>query len=573
MGGVDEEAHLVPRFSYENLEKLAEACVDFYRKSLEKEDLSDICQRRNQLARYVRKFHRECGTLTPNVEEAIKNLEEDSCLLLMTAHQPNLFAYSGVLRKATLNHVLAKRLSKTLRMPVVCFFGVADQDFADDRWVRSALLPDLERRNGLLELRFNTPEKLMLNRVAKPSQEILGSWRNEINEWMDRRVRSIRRAVEDLGVDFNVENGGLTKNFEDFWMLVEKAYEQAETYADFNAFTMSRIVNEVWGYGTLFSRFSECQRIFEPEFCLLLSRFGEYSEYVKEATSSASNLDKGVYEQEFETIPFWYHCDCGSKARLTAQQKDGSFAGWGQCVRCGKEYWFDFQSENEPRISEVVSRISARSLSMPLVFFHGLRVGCYVGGVGGQEYLEQARYVAERLGLSFSPVVVWRPRDVYCGVGQLDALMTFKRLSGTFDFSQYAMFEAEFRKRVAEVEEEVDSLESEKKKVMACIVGGEEERVQRLKALSSRQNMVRRAAGFPLLMRNLKLLENMAGVMHLWSCVVDYAVNVGLRETSEQWIDFLNRNGSLSSDVSLRTGFDDVLLCVQPEHGSVWPNV
>jgi hypothetical protein len=208
---------------------------------------------------------------------------------------------------------------------------------------------------------------------------------------------------------------------------------------------------------------------------------------------------------------------------------------------------------------------------MTLVFFHGLRVGCYVGGVGGKEYLEQAKYVAERLGMSFSPVVVWRPRDVYSGVGQLDALMTFKRLSGAFDFSQYPMVEAALKKKVADVEKEVAELELKKKRLMAGSEGMEEERVQSLRALSNRQNEVRRAADFPVLVRGLKLLENVAAVMRLYPCVVDHAVNVGLKETSEQWIAFLKANGNLSSDISLRTGFDDVLQCVQPEHGPIWP--
>jgi len=559
MGLAGEEGGLVSHFSYKSLEKLAEACVDFYHKSLEKEGLSDACQRRNQLAKHIRRFHGQCGTLTPCVEETIKNLEDDSCLLLMTAHQPNLFAYSGVLRKATLNHVLAEKLSESLKVPVVSFFGVADQDFADDRWVRSALLPDLERRDGLLELCFDMPEKLLLNKVAKPSGEILDDWRNEIKKWMERKLRSIGRAFRSLGVQFSSENADITRNFEGFWTLVEEAYQRAETYADFNAFMMSRIVNEVWGYGTLFSRFSECQQIFEREFCFLLSRFDEYSRCVKEAKLHSASVEGGVYEQEFDTVPFWYHCDCGSKARLTAEQEGGSYVGRGQCLRCGKEYKIDFQSKNEPRISDIVSRISARSLSMPLVFFHGLKVGCYVGGVGGKEYLEQGRYVAEGLGMAFPPVVVWRPRDVYFGVGQLDALMTFRDLSGTFDFSQYARVEAELREKVAKVQSKIDELEVQKKQVCASSGGRTEEQIQSLKVLSAKQNEVRRGANLSMLARNLGLLANVAAIMNLYPCIVDYAVNVGLKETSEQWIAFLREKGSLSSNVNLRTTFDKVL--------------
>lgn len=557
MGLPGEDASINSYFSYESFEKLAEACVDFFHTSLEKEDMSGVCERRKQLAQLIRKFHGECGTLTPCVEEAIKNLEGGSCLLLMTAHQPNLFPYSGVFRKATLNHVLAKRLSESLEVPVVSFFGIADQDFTDDRWVKSALLPDVERRGGLLELRFDMPEKLILNRVAKPSRMILDNWRNEIENWMDRKLSLIRRDCGSLGLQLG-ENVDLTGSFKDFWVLIEDAYERAEKYADFNAFIISKIMNEVWGYSTLFSRFSECQQLFESEFCFLLSKFDEYSRYVKEATMSTTDSKRGVHEEEFNTLPFWYHCSCGSKAKLKAEQREGSLTGKGNCIRCGKEYWFDFGSKRKPQVSEIVSRISARSLSMPLVFFHGLGVGCYVGGVGGTEYLKQAQFVAEHLNMTFSPVVVWRPKDVYFGVGQLDALMIFRKLSGTFDFSQHTQVEASLRGKVAGVQRTIDELEAQKKKLCADYGGRREEQIRNLKSLSMRQNEVRREANFPVLVRNLGLLENVAAVMDLYPCIVDYAVNVGLKETSKQWIAFLRSNGSLSSNVSLRTRFDNI---------------
>ena len=562
MGLAGENASL-SSFLYENIEKLTEACVRFYGKSLVLKVFSDVSERRSQLARYVRKFHCDSGTLTPCVEEAIKNLESGSCLLLMTAHQPNLFPYSGVFRKATLNHVLAKRLSESLKVPVVSFFGIADQDFTDDRWVRSALLPDVERRYGLLELRFDMPEKLMLNRVAKPSRRIIDNWRNEIENWMDRKLSSIRRDCISLGFQFKSENVDFAEDFEGFWALIEDAYKQAENYADFNAFIMSKIVNEVWEYSTLFSRFSECQQLFEPEFCFLLSKFDEYSRYVKEAAVSTTDSKRGISKEEFSTVPFWYHCGCGSKARLKAEQSDRSFIGQGQCVRCGKEYWFDFGSKHKPQISELVSRISARSLSMPLVFFHGLEVSCYVGGVGGTEYLKQAQFVAEHLNMTFPPVVVWRPKDVYLGIGQLDALMVFRKLSGTFDFSQYAQVEATLKEKVAEVKRAINELEKQKQLCMDS-VGIKEEQIQNIKALSKRQNEVRQEADFSVLVRNLGLLENVATVMDLYPCIVDYAVNVGLRETSEQWAVFLQVNGSLSSNVSLRTRFDDMVAYLNP---------
>jgi len=552
----DVDARVASSFSYKSLDDLVEACIDFYRKSL-KEPMASFCvrERRSQLAGYIRKFHSECGTLTPSVEEAIGKLEDDSCLVLMTAHQPNLFAYGGVLRKATLNHILAKKMSERLSLPVVSFFGLSDQDFTDDRWVKSALLPDVERRGGVLELRVDLPEKLRLNAVGKPSEKMLDRWQAEIKKWIGQKLNSVEKECRALGVDIDSRSEAVHRSFEEFWTLVEGAHVKAQTCSDFNGFLMSKVINEVWGYDTVFARFSECQQILEEEFCFLLSRFDEYSKYVSEATAKFA-VEGGVFEQERETIPFWYHCVCGSKARLTAEQTEGRFVGRGQCLRCGEEYRLDFGSKDDPHISEYISRISARSLSVPLVFFSGLRVGCYVGGVGGKEYLKQAEYVAERLGLSFPPVVVWRPRDEYFGLGQLDALFVYRHVSGSWDLTLLPTVEIDLRKKAELVQSRVDELEADKKLLGAK--DKEENDIEKLKALSARQSEIRRLADFSVLVRNIKLLESVSDVMHLYPCVIDYAVNVGLRETSEQWKGFLRENGDLSSDIHLKTRFEEV---------------
>lgn len=478
-------------FSYKTLNELVEACVEFYHSRVEKSaDRPEVHRRREQLAGWVRKFHEECGTLSPQVEESIYNLRNGSSVLLMTAHQPNLFAYSGVLRKATLNQVLAEKLAERLKLPVVTFFGLADQDFTDDRWVRSALLPDVERRDGVLELHLDLPEKMMLYRAVKPAEKVLDEWRNEIRAWSERNLRSIEHYCRSVGAKFE-KGDALSRNFERFWTIVEQAYSRAVVYSDFNGFTMSKIVNEAWGYPTLFSRFSECQQIFQDEFGFILSNFEEYSRCVKEASCLTDISKGGVYEEEYGTLPFWYHCVCGSKARLTAEQTEERLVGRGACLRCGQEYRIDFGSKKDPNVSEYASSISARSLSVPLVFFKGLKVSCYVGGVGGKEYLRQAEYVAEGLGLSFPPVVIWRPRDEYTGLGQLGALFAYWRISGNSDLSLLHTVEADLRKKTEVVQSQVDELEAEKKNLLEA-QGEKDDEVEKLKVLSVKQREIRR---------------------------------------------------------------------------------
>ena len=552
-------------FIFENLNQLVEACIDYYNGYLAKsrEKASEVGKRRVQLSRWVRKFHQECGTLNSNVETALEKLEDDSCLFLMTAHQPNLFAYSGVLRKATLNYVLAEKLGKILKVPVVTFFGIADQDFTDDRWVKSALLPDVERRQGELELRFRAPEKIMLNKVDKPPRKVLDDWQTTIKHWLKCKLKSIERLCKSFGVNFSLKEEWLNGNFEDFWNIVEEAYSQAKNYADFNAFVISKIINEIWGYSTLFSRFSECQQIFEREFCFLLSNFDEYSKALEELMFSSEKIEGGASEDEFRTIPFWYHCVCGGKARLTAERNGESISGFGKCLHCEREYKLDFDSTKNPKISGILSKISARSLSMPIIFFEGLGVCCYVGGAGGKEYLRQAKFVAERLGKVFPPIVVWRPKDIYLGVSQMEALLTYAKFSNTLDFSKYPEVLADFKRKVSEVEEKIMKLELRKQSLLADETVSKESKKEKVKAISLGQTMIRKETDFPVLVRRLKLLGNINAVMRLHPCIIDYAVNVGLKSTSEHWIAFLSENGNLLSDSHLKTGFDELFHLIE----------
>jgi len=48
-------------------------------------------------------------------------------------------------------------------------------------------------------------------------------------------------------------------------------------------------------------------------------------------------------------------------------------------------------------------------------------------------------------------------------------------------------------------------------------------------------------------------------VLDLIPSIIDYAVNVGLKETSDQWIRRLGEDGSLSSDVRLESVLNHVL--------------
>ena len=547
---------------YSNLSDLADACEKFRGQFRDQRKAENLATRR-KLADWIRKFHHECGTLTSQVEQALNKLDSDNCILLMTAHQPNLFAYSGVLRKATLNHVLATRLSKRLDVPVVSFFGLADQDFTDDRWVKSAVLPDVERRNATLELRIPLPERIMLNKTPKPSETILDTWKHDIQNWIHRKTKSV---AELSGIQLD-ENEYL-KNLTQFWSIVTDSHNKAENCADFSAYIISKIINTTWEYDTLFSRFSECQRIFKQEFSSLIGRFWEYSKAVQDAEERSQTEDTGVHSDEHLTVPVWYNCECGSKARLIAVDAEGGIMGHGDCLVCRKRHEIDFSPESS--IWNDLARVSARALAMPLVLFRGLGVCCYVGGVGGRQYLRQAKYVAGQMGMAFPPVVIWRPHDRYLGLGQLEALLTLKKLAGSFDPSQRKAADATLRKELATIQQQIDELETRKKEIRDW-TGERSQRINEIKDLAKQQDMVRHESNSAMLARHLGLLENSERVMTLHPCIIDYAVNLGLSNVSEQWEASLRTVGDLESDIIFRTEMDQQFPQFGPQ--SFWPRL
>jgi hypothetical protein len=542
------------------LEELVSACVSFHRKRKDSLSVESARQRRADLARFARTFHSECGTLTPSVQESIEDLEEGNCIVLMTAHQPNFFAYSGVLRKTTLNFVLASKLESLLKVPIVSFFGIADQDFTDDRWVRSCELPAVQRSEGVLSIEVKLPERLMLNKVAKPSDGLLLEWRSEIEKWLSEAIGSIQRLSRDLGFQEACSAStvsALHKNFEYFWNIVEGCWRRSSTYSDFNSFLMSEIVNDAWGYDTVFARFSECQQAFVDDFSFLLSHFQDYSRLLSEARkmSNAEGNASGVSEQEPFLAPFWYHCSCGSKAKLLLEQKDGHLVGSGDCVRCQKHYELDLGHKDEPNLREIASHISARAIPMGLVFFNGLQPCCYVGGAAGAAYLTEAAHVARGLGSSFPVIVVWRPYDRYLGVGQMEVLSEVEGICRDLGAENVLLAKNLLNTRLSEIQgrlERLERLKSEAEERLRNNPGDGKLKREIREASVRRTNMVK-SSRLSVVCLERKVFENASKALGLMPSIIDYAVSVGLKETSDQWIRHLNEGGDFHSSVKLES--------------------
>ena len=541
--------------TYTTMQEFLMACIAYYNTRYKGQNQGTAQEANQKLARFVTKFHSDAGTLTPEVERELEILESKQPLILMTAHQPNLFAYSGVFRKATLLHVLQHELQRRLPVPIITFFGIADQDFTDDRWVKTAQLPSVQQRSGVRTLFLQLPPKQMVKEVPPPPAEVLERWKRQIQQWINTiNHLNISAVVPQLPQSLDNRRSHVTRVnelFEAFWSLVLTAHDRSTSYADFNAFLMSQIINNIWRYNTLFSRFSDCQQIFTKEFAFLCQQHRQYHQALVQAQSPPRN----VKENRIDPLaPFWYHCDCGGKARLYLQEQEAFLRAEGECINCAKIHTVDLGSPPYPELQEIKSQISARAIPMALIFFKGLDVIGYVGGVGGRRYLFEAQQIATALRLPFPPVTDWRPHDRYLGIGQLEAILESQRILKQYKVRSLSAASDHIKEVITRKNSEITIHDQKKQVLVEKLRTKNGQRNEVLAAIKEVAAISARLKGeCNLLNLELTLINNISTIDTLYPSIIDYAINIGLPETSEQWINHLVNDQSLTADVHMKS--------------------
>ena len=205
-----------------------------------------ILNNRAKLQKFIDKFHMEANTMTNGVSSNIKLLHLPTTKILVSIHQPNLFAYSGVFKKIVLLETLKNTIEKNdPDKKIINLFLIVDHDFMNGSWVRLAQLPSIRHSSGILELRLpvsNSMRWKMVSNMPIPGRTILEYWRKQINSWI--------RKNSFLNFSTSDDKSRVLRNFEEFWQEVEISYSRAKSYSDFNSFLMSQLVNKIWGYNT-----------------------------------------------------------------------------------------------------------------------------------------------------------------------------------------------------------------------------------------------------------------------------------------------------------------------------------
>jgi hypothetical protein len=488
-----------------------------------------ILSNRKNLKSVAHGFHSDAGTLTADVQEAIHLLDDPTTKVVVSTHQPNLFAYAGVLKKMVLLEKLRSVCSSQAEGKVVNLFVIVDHDFIDENWIRIAQLPSINHSSGIMELRLPVAESRKWQLVCStpvPAKHVMSYWKRQIKSWIKSCTDSNPRERKEAN-----------SKFEDFWQsLVEPSYSRAKSYSDLNSFMMSILANRIWGYSTVFVRISQMSRVFENGYTFLLSNFSLYSEALRgiEAKLMSRGIDTGVSSSSYQSAPVWLHCECGSKASAKVVFREKSAYLAGQCLSCKKDLEIRLGKEDDLDLSAIAHQLSPRAIPIPLLLSRDLAISCYCSGTGGIGYLVDGSAVAKKLALKFPLVAIWASKDKYRGIGQTPSLLDASAgsIDTTADLASLEQTSETCRRKM----EPLLAIRQERIRQGAPVA----EVLSELFALKQEQRRIR---------RQISSLSKAQNIAALSPCFVDYAVNFGMRRAEKIWEMHLLQNGSLAEPI------------------------
>jgi hypothetical protein len=490
-----------------------------------------VLRNRMKMKSLAEKFHREADTLTAPVQEAIQFLDDPTAKIVVSTHQPNLFAYGGVFKKIVMLENVKNESIRLRAGKIVNLFLLVDHDFADETWMRIAQLPSINHSEGIMELRMpvsNSKRWLMVCNMPLAGKSIVNNWKHQVKSW----IRSCSGSQLERRKESN-------SHFEEFWQqVVEASYSRAKTYSDFNAFISSKLVNHAWGYGTVFVRLSELAQVFEDGFTFLLSNFGLYSDALRGIEQKMMNkgIDTGVGPSAYQNAPVWIHCPCGSKASAKLVRENRAVTLAGSCMSCKKILELGLGRQDDLDLSKAIKLLSPRAIPIPLLLSRDLGISCYASGTGGIGYLLDGSIVAKRLSLKFPYVAVWTSKDRYAGIAQHQASEVNLEI-GAIDSELETLekLSEEYREKIVPMLASRDNLAADSRSFGRIL--------PEIFALKEQQRQVRKRISFLTRARNALTLD---------PCIIDYVANFGMKRTERIWTDHLVHDGRLAAPVNFR---------------------
>jgi hypothetical protein len=501
---------------------------------------TQVYENRVWLAKEIGDFHSRANTAYSGVIKAIASMLRPRSEIFVSIHQPNLFAFSGVFKKIVLLQHLKTRMQRLARshsfprgVTFTNLFLIVDHDFMEDRWMRTAQLPSVDTADGLLELKMpvkHSDRWKMVCNMPHPNRSVVDEWYKQVRRWL--RNSGPGKAENDE------QRIIMEANVEKFWdRVVEESYKRCQSYAEFNSFMMTHIVNKIFGYDTLFVPLSRLGQAFKNGYNFLIQNSTIYRDALAESETifTKYGLKCGVSDNARCHSPLWLHCStCGSKAssKIIVDEEGRNKLG-GICMGCKKQLNLFLTSDG--KIPDgLIDHVSPRAIPILALLSRELGVSCYASGIGGSmRYVMDGLTVFSQLDINVPLTLAWSGEDRYFGIGKETALrsLNINNVKGVDDLCDKLR-----RDLIAYSIRIKPYLELRRQNYERQISNGR--LLEQINEIKVEQRKIRALA---------TKAEKVRKAVHVKPCILDYVVNFGLEKTADMWEDNLVENGRLDA--------------------------
>ena len=510
-----------------------EDAVDILNKNPLPETDEFVGSNRELLKKVVTNFHTKAGTLNEKTRNQIDSLTNKRSKIIVGIHQPNLFAFSGVFKKIVLLETLANRSIRN-NDTIVPLFLIVDHDFMDDKWMHVAKLPSIRNTTGVLDLRYpiNDSKRWKISSMTEsPTRSLVNYWENQIYNWIKNNKDLSKSEVKSL-----------YERFKEFWSIVEEAFLLSDNYSEFNSIIMSKIVNNFWNYKTLFVNLSDLSQVFQRGYNFLLSENERYLNSLEKSESyfREHGIYTGVSANLNKHSPLWLHCDCGSKASSKISREDnGEILLIGKCISCKKNLSLSIGKNGKISIPEdKIEMVSPRAIPILLLLSRELAISGYISGIGGSiGYTIVGKRVFDELQIKLPPMMLWAGADVFTGIAQREA----SRYLEENGISNMTEFFIQINQKNDELRKKIEPLILKRNEIY-------ENKAQLQDLLSDLFYYKQEQRKVKDIIKNVQKSKN---ALKLRSCIIDYAVNIGIERVEHEWSHKLVENNDLTKPVVL----------------------
>ena len=510
-----------------------EDAVDILNKNPLPETDEFVGSNRELLKKVVTNFHTKAGTLNEKTRNQIDSLTNKRSKIIVGIHQPNLFAFSGVFKKIVLLETLANRSIRN-NDTIVPLFLIVDHDFMDDKWMHVAKLPSIRNTTGVLDLRYpiNDSKRWKISSMTEsPTRSLVNYWENQIYNWIKNNKDLSKSEVKSL-----------YERFKEFWSIVEEAFLLSDNYSEFNSIIMSKIVNNFWNYKTLFVNLSDLSQVFQRGYNFLLSENERYLNSLEKSESyfREHGIYTGVSANLNKHSPLWLHCDCGSKASSKISREDnGEILLIGKCISCKKNLSLSIGKNGKISIPEdKIEMVSPRAIPILLLLSRELAISGYISGTGGSiGYTIVGKRVFDELQIKLPPMMLWAGADVFTGIAQREA----SRYLEENGISNMTEFFIQINQKNDELRKKIEPLILKRNEIY-------ENKAQLQDLLSDLFYYKQEQRKVKDIIKNVQKSKN---ALKLRSCIIDYAVNMGIEHVEHEWSHKLVENNDLTKPVVL----------------------